>query len=74
VDERSEKLGAKIRDGELEKIPVLLVVGAREAESAAASVRLRHRGDLGTKTLDEIVATMTETVRKRLLSPWPEGA
>jgi threonyl-tRNA synthetase len=73
VDERSEKLGAKIRDGELAKIPILLVVGAREAESGAASVRVRHRGDLGTKTLDEIVKTMTETVRKRLLNAWPEA-
>ncbi len=39
VDERSEKLGAKIRDGELAKVPVLLIVGAREAESGGASVR-----------------------------------
>jgi threonyl-tRNA synthetase len=73
LDERSEKLGAKIRDGELAKIPVLLVVGAREAESGGASVRVRHRGDLGTKGLDEITATMTTTVRKRLLNPWPEA-
>ena len=72
LDERSEKLGAKIRDGELTKIPVLLVVGAREAESGSASVRLRHRGDLGTKGLDDIIAAMTTTVRKRLLNPWPE--
>ncbi|HVN32196.1 MAG TPA: threonine--tRNA ligase [Thermoanaerobaculaceae bacterium] len=73
LDERSEKLGAKIRDGELAKVPVLLVVGAREAESGGASVRVRHRGDLGTKTLDEIVATMTTTVRKRALNAWPEA-
>jgi len=73
LDERSEKLGAKIRDGELAKIPVLLVVGAREAESGGASVRVRHRGDLGTKDLDEVIATMTTTVRKRVLNPWPEA-
>jgi len=73
VDERSEKLGAKIRDGEMEKIPVLLVVGAREAESGSASVRVRHRGDLGTKGLDEIIGKMTTTVRKRALNPWPEA-
>jgi threonyl-tRNA synthetase len=74
LDERSEKLGAKIRDGELAKVPVLLIVGAREAESGAASVRVRHRGDLGTKGLDEIVATMTTTVRQHALNPWPESA
>ncbi len=73
VDERSEKLGAKIRDGELAKVPVLLIVGAREAESGGASVRVRHRGDLGSKTLDEIVAAMTATIRERALSPWPEA-
>jgi len=73
VDERSEKLGAKIRDGELAKVPVLLIVGAREAESGGASVRVRHRGDLGSKTLDEIVATMTTTVKQRDLNPWPEA-
>ena len=72
VDERSEKLGAKIRDGELGKVPVLLIVGAREAESGGASVRVRHRGDLGAKSLDEIVAAMTATARDRSLNPWPE--
>jgi hypothetical protein len=36
-------------------------------------VRVRHRGDLGTRTLDEIVGTMTETVRKRQLNAWPEA-
>ena len=72
MDERSEKLGAKIRDGELGKVPVLLIVGAREAEAGGASVRLRHRGDLGSKSLDEIVAAMTATTRERSLNPWPE--
>jgi threonyl-tRNA synthetase len=72
LDERSEKLGAKIRDGELAKVPVLLVVGAREAEGGGASVRVRHRGDLGTKGMDEIVATMTTAVRSRSLHPWPD--
>jgi threonyl-tRNA synthetase len=73
VDERSEKLGAKIRDGELGKVPVLLIVGAREAEAGGASVRVRHRGDLGLKTLDEIVAAMTTTTKQRALNPWPEA-
>jgi threonyl-tRNA synthetase len=73
LDERSEKLGAKIRDGELAKVPVLLVVGAREAEAGGASVRVRHRGDLGGKSVDEIIATMTTAVRERSLNPWPEA-
>jgi threonyl-tRNA synthetase len=71
LDERSEKLGAKIRDGELEKVPVLLIVGGREAESGGASVRVRHRGDLGARSLDDIITAMTATVKRRALSPWP---
>ena len=73
VDERSEKLGAKIRDGEMEKIPVLLVVGAREAESGGASVRVRHRGDLGSRNIEEIIEALTTTTAKRSLNPWPES-
>jgi threonyl-tRNA synthetase len=73
VDERSEKLGAKIRDGEMEKVPVLLVVGARETESGGASVRVRHRGDLGSRSIEEITETLTTTAKKRSLNPWPEA-
>lgn len=74
VDERSEKLGAKIRDGELQKIPVLLVVGGREAESGGASVRLRHRGDIGARSLDDIIRVLATAARERSLAAWPEGA
>jgi threonyl-tRNA synthetase len=72
VDERNEKLGAKIRDGELEKVPVLLIIGAREASSASASVRLRHRGDLGSRSLERIAEVMGAAVRDRSLVTWPE--
>ena len=72
VDERSEKLGAKIRDGELGKIPVLLIVGEREMETGGASVRVRHRGDLGARTLDSIIAVLTTTTKARSLDPWPK--
>jgi len=74
VDERNEKLGAKIRDGEMGKIPVLLIVGAREAEAGGASVRVRHRGDLGSRTAEQITTVMTTTAQSRSLDPWPEGA
>ncbi|HPW54733.1 MAG: threonine--tRNA ligase [Thermoanaerobaculaceae bacterium] len=74
VDERSEKLGAKIRDGELQKIPVLLIVGEREATSGAASVRLRHRGDLGARSLDDIIHVLGTAARERSLAVWSEGA
>ena len=74
VDERSEKLGAKIRDGELGKLPVLLIVGQREADAGGASVRVRHRGDLGARSAAEIAATLTTAVKTRDLNPWPEAS
>ncbi len=74
VDERPDKLGAKIRDGELAKVPVLLIVGQREAESGGASVRLRHRGDIGARTAEAIAATMTTAVSTRSLDPWLEAS
>ncbi len=73
VDERSEKLGAKIRDGELSKVPVLLIVGQREAASGGASVRVRHRGDLGMRSLPVILATLSAASASRSLDPWPEA-
>jgi threonyl-tRNA synthetase len=74
VDERPDKLGAKIRDGELAKVPVLLIVGQREAEAGGAAVRLRHKGDIGAKSTDAIAATMATAVSSRSLDPWPEAS
>jgi len=74
LDERPEKLGAKIRDGEIAKVPVLLVIGQREADGGTASVRLRHRGDLGSQPVAQVVATLTAAARARNLNPWPEAS
>ncbi len=73
VDERSEKLGAKIRDGEVGKVPILLIVGQREADSGGASVRVRRRGDLGMRPLAVILATLSAAAATRSLDPWPEA-
>ncbi len=53
VDDRNEKLGLKIREGQLKKIPYLLVVGDKEMEKKAVAVRNRVRGDLGGMSVDE---------------------
>ncbi len=53
VKEESETLGKKIREGEVQKIPYLLVVGNKEKESGMVSVRKRGKGDLGTMTIDQ---------------------
>jgi len=74
LDERPEKLGAKIRDGEIAKVPVLLVIGQREADGGTASVRLRHRGDLGSQPVAQVVTTLTAAARARNLNPWPEAS
>lgn len=56
LDNRDDKIGAKIRDAQLEKVPYMLVVGAKEAESGAVAVRSREKGDEGAVPLDEFVA------------------
>lgn len=54
-DRRNEKMGLKIREAQLQKIPYMLVVGGREAEAGTVSVRSRSDGDLGSKPLDEFI-------------------
>jgi threonyl-tRNA synthetase len=58
IDLRPEKIGAKIRDAQLEKIPVMLVVGAKEAESEAVSYRDRLEGDKGAMPLAEAIGKL----------------
>jgi threonyl-tRNA synthetase len=67
VDRRSEKLGYKIRDGETQKVPYLLVVGQREAKDNTVSLRLRHRRDEGVKSIDEVADRITNAVNTRSL-------
>jgi len=68
LDDRNEKLPAKIRDAQLQKIPYMLVVGAKEAEAGTVSVRHRSKGDLGPKPLTEVVATFQREVETRAIS------
>jgi threonyl-tRNA synthetase len=56
LDVRDDKIGAKIRDAQLEKIPYMLVVGPKEAQSRSVAVRSREKGDEGAVPLDEFVA------------------
>ncbi|MGH2602400.1 MAG: threonine--tRNA ligase, partial [Dehalococcoidia bacterium] len=62
VDHRTERMNAKIRDAQLQKVPYMLVVGDREAEAGMASVRLRSGEDLKGMALSEIVARMQDEV------------
>ncbi|MBM4142010.1 MAG: threonine--tRNA ligase [Lentisphaerae bacterium] len=58
VDGRSEKVGAKIRDAQIEKVPYMLIVGPREVEQGTVSVRSRTEGDRGAMTVDALAALL----------------
>ena len=66
VDDRNEKIGRKIRDNELKRIPYLLIVGEKEAEENKVSVRAQGEGDKGQMTIDEFIAFMTDLVAKEI--------
>jgi threonyl-tRNA synthetase len=66
VDERTESVGRKIREAELRKVPYMLVVGDREAEERAVSLRRHGEGDLGTITLDEAVERLIDETDGRV--------
>ena len=62
IDDRSEKIGKKIRDGQMEKVPYMLIVGDRDIEAGTVSPRHRTDGDLGAMTLDAFAAQLREVV------------
>ena len=65
VDEREEKIGYKVRAAQLEKIPLALVVGEKEAESHTVSVRKLGGEDLGVMSVDEIIEMIETKVKER---------
>jgi threonyl-tRNA synthetase len=69
VDARNEKIGAKIRDAQLRKVPYMLVAGDREAQAGTVSVRSRREGDLGPMTIEAIRDMMARMQSDRVLGP-----
>ena len=65
VDLRHEKIGAKIRDAEIQKVPYMLVLGKREMESGSLSVRRHGKGDLGSLLKEELYARMRREVEAK---------
>lgn len=65
VDNRSEKIGYKIREARLQKIPYMLVVGAQEQETGKVSVRSRFAGDEGQKDLKDFISAICEEIRTK---------
>jgi threonyl-tRNA synthetase len=68
VDRGNEKLGAKIRLAQLQKIPFMLIVGEKEASSGTVSLRLRTGGDQGSIPVDDVIARAQEQIRSRALT------
>ena len=66
VDERNEKIGKKIREAQMEKVPYMLVVGDRDVESGTVSVRHRAEGDLGAMSYEQFAALFTDVVANKL--------
>ncbi len=77
VDERSEKVGAKIRHAQLAKIPYMLIVGPKEAADGTVAVRARPLGDVGSRKMDAFLATLLQEQTSRALAttmePSPKG-
>jgi threonyl-tRNA synthetase len=67
LDDRNEKLPAKIRDAQLQKIPYMLVVGPKEAEAGTVSVRHRAKGDLGPRPIADLVTALQQEIENRVL-------
>jgi len=68
LDDRNEKLPAKIRDAQMQKIPYMLVVGGKEADAGTVSVRHRSKGDLGPKPLAEVVESLHQEIAARAIA------
>lgn len=65
VDDRNEKIGKKIRDTELMKVPYMLVIGEKEMNEGKVAVRRQGRGDLGVKSLEEFIAETAAEISER---------
>ena len=72
LDDRQEKIGYKIREAQLQKIPYMLVTGDREVAEGGVSVRSRSAGDLGSRLVDAFVGDALDEIRtKRMSGPPP---
>ena len=68
VDRGAEKIGAKIRNAQMAKIPYMLILGAREAEQGTVSVRSRTGGDLGAMRLEDVMGRWREEIANKVVS------
>jgi threonyl-tRNA synthetase len=69
LDVSSEKIGHKIRESELQKIPYMLIIGANEKKAGTAAVRLHGKGDKGSFGIDELISTMKTEIANKDIEP-----
>lgn len=67
LDDRNEKIGYKIREAQMQKIPYMLILGDKEVEAGNVSVRSRKEGDLGSKSLQEFLSSILEEIKQKSL-------
>ncbi len=67
IDDRSEKIGYKIREAQLEKVPYMLLVGDKDIENNTVSIRDRRDGDIGSMSIEEFIAKITEEVNNKII-------
>ena len=65
LDDRNEKIGYKIREAQMKKVPYMLIVGEKEVESGTVSVRSRDKGEQGAMPVDEFIAKLQEEIKDR---------
>ena len=65
VDSRNEKIGYKIRESQMQKVPYMLVVGEKEATSGTVGLRKRGEGDLGAVDVEQFVADIAAEIKER---------
>ena len=65
TDERNEKIGKKIREAEMNKIPYMFVVGEKEMQEEMIAVRRQSKGDIGVKSIDEVIALLNEEIENK---------
>ena len=65
MDASGDRLGKQIRTAELEKIPVVAVIGQREVDSQTLSIRTRQRGDLGGLTMPEVIERLQGAINQK---------
>jgi threonyl-tRNA synthetase len=73
LDGRQEKIGYKIREAQLQKVPYMLIAGDREVETGAVAVRSRSAGDLGARPVDEFITAALDEERRKARTPAIDG-